>query len=448
MIVASIAVNLAEKTSKPVWNILDERTINARLVTLLTNPRKAYNFVASKVVKTGKKFAKPTSRETGILSVIVILVVASVITWDLTHQSLSAKGVEAPDGAAGADGWLATIDNTSEDGRLLKLYDLSELDDDGIEVVQPNLSVDSKYELTGDKLVMANDTVLYVVDTAQPNVIYFEKSMQNIDQVELCDVGEDYVLMTLSAGELSAEYLSGNIIDLTIQNGQISFVKCQGKDFAFLVQDEPTKVYVSNIEVDGSLTYTINASASEEDEQVLADWGTPVDIENSTIIDLVFDRTHLLVNVNVSAVDRLVLVDRASGEQKLLGDSKYSSYDPSIRDGVIAWVMKDHLNPTSPIEEYYDGEILYMSLSDNFTHVLTADEVDQWGPIVLEDHLIYLEQSEEITLIQVHSWEPELKSYSNTVLQIASVIGIILVFVYINQKQNEAKSSLIYDEEE
>ena len=50
---------------------------------------------------------------------------------------------------------------------------------------------------------------LYVVDTAQPNVIIFEKSIQNINQVELCNVGENYVLMTLSQGELSAEYLSG-----------------------------------------------------------------------------------------------------------------------------------------------------------------------------------------------------------------------------------------------
>ena len=215
-----------------------------------------------------------------------------------------------------------------------------------------------------------------------------------------------------------------------------------------MVDDEPSKVYISNLELDGSLTYTINASASEEDEQVLTDWGTPVDIENATIIDLVFDRTHILVNVNVSAVDRLVLVDRVTGEQRLLGDSKYSSYDPSIREDVVAWVMKDHLNPTSPIEEYYDGEILYMSLTDNFTHVLTADEVDQWGPIVLEDHLIYLEQSEDGVLIQVHSWEPELKSYSNIVLQIASIVGIVLVFVYINQKQNEAKSLLINAEEE
>ena len=142
--------------------------------------------------------------------------------------------------------------------------------------------------------------------------------------------------MTLSQGELSAEYISGEIIDLGIEDDDISYVKCQGNDFAFMVEDEPSKVYLSNLELDGSLTYTINASASEEDEQVLADWGTPVDIENATIINLVFDRTHILVNVNVSTVDRLVLVDRISGEQRLLGDSKYSSYDPSIRDGVVA----------------------------------------------------------------------------------------------------------------
>ena len=110
--------------------------------------------------------------------------------------------------------------------------------------------------------------------------------------------------------------------------------------------------------------------------------------------------------------------------------------------------MKDFLDPTNPIEEYYDGEILYMYLSDNFTHVLTADEIDQWGPIVLEDHLIYLEESDDGVVIKVHSWTPELKSYSNTVLQIASVVGIIVVFIYINQKQTEAKLVVNYTEEE
>ena len=383
MIVAYFAVNLADKTSKPIWSILDERTINARLVTVFTNPRKAYNIVSGKVTNAAKNFANPTSRETGILAIIVLIIVGSVITWDLTHQSLPAKGVEAPEGATGADGWLATIDNTSENGRLLKLYDLSDLDNDGIEVVQPTLAADSYYKLTDDKLVMANSTILYVVDIAEPDVVYFQKPIQNIDQVELCNMGDDYVLMTLSGGELTAEKLNGGMVDIGVSNTNISYVKCQGNDFAFLVENQSDKVYMSNLELIGSLTYTVNASASEDDEQVLEDWGYPVDIENATIIDLVFDRTHLLVNVNLSSVARIVLIDRITGEHRLLGDGKYSSYDPSIRDGVVAWVMKDHLNPTSPIKEYYDGEILYMYLSDNFTQVLTADEVDQWGPIVL-----------------------------------------------------------------
>lgn len=448
MIVASFAVNLADKTSKPIWSILDERTINARLVTLLTSPRKAYNTVAGKFIRSARKFAKPTSRETGIIAVVILVVVGSVITWDLTHQSLPAQGVEAPEGATGADGWLATIDNTTDSGRLLKLYDLSDLTSSGIEVRQPHLSSESIYELTGDKLMMANTTVIYVVDIGDPQVIYFEKPIQDLGHAELCFTGDEYVLMTLSGGQLSAESLSGEMIDLGIDNEGIDFVRCEGNDFVFLTSDDPDKVFISNLELSGSLSYSVNASAEEEDEQTLADWGTPTDIDNSTITEVVFDRNHILVTVNVSSVDRIVLIDRISGEQRLLGDGKYSSYDPSIRDGVVAWVMKDFLDPTNPIEEYYDGEILYMYLSDNFTHVLTADEIDQWGPIVLEDHLIYLEESDNGVVIKVHSWTPELKSYSNTVLQIASVVGIIVVFIYINQKQTEAKLVVNYTEEE
>lgn len=448
MIVASIAVNLADKTSKPVWSILDERTINARLVTLLTNPRKAYNIARSKLGKTAARFARPSSRETGIMAFLVLVIVASVITWDLTHQSLPAEGVEAPEGASGADGWLATIDNTSEDGRLLKLYDLADLSDNGIEVVQPTLASDSIYELTGDKLMMANDSVIFVVDIDYPEVVHYQKSIENVEHAELCFTGNEYVLMTLKDGELTAEKLNGVTIDLGIPNNNITYVKCEGNDFVFFESSEPSKIYLSNLELTGSLSYAINASASEEDEQTLEEWGTPTNMANSTIIDLVFDRNYILVTVNVTSVDRIVLIDRATGESRLLGDGKYSSYDPSINDGVIAWVMKDFLDPTNPIEEYYDGEILYMYLADNFTHVLTADEVDQWGPIVLEDHLIYLEESDDGVVIKVHSWEPELKSYSNTVLQISSVVGIVIVFIYINQKQSEAKIGLQYLEEE
>ena len=51
-------------------------------------------------------------------------------------------------------------------------------------------------------------------------------------------------------------------------------------------------------------------------------------------------------------------------------------------------------------------------------------------------------------MIKVHSWTPELKLYSNIVLQVASVVGIVLVFIYINQKQTEAKRAVQGSEEE
>ena len=56
MIVASIAVNLADRTSKPVWNILDERTINSRLVSLLTSPKKAFKIVFNRFSNFLKSF--------------------------------------------------------------------------------------------------------------------------------------------------------------------------------------------------------------------------------------------------------------------------------------------------------------------------------------------------------------------------------------------------------
>ena len=97
---------------------------------------------------------------------------------------------------------------------MLKLYDLSDLSDDGIEVIQPTLSADSQYELTGDKLMMANTTVIYVVDIAQPGEVFYQKSINDVDHAGLCFTGSEYVLMTLSNGELSAERLTGGLIDL------------------------------------------------------------------------------------------------------------------------------------------------------------------------------------------------------------------------------------------
>ena len=87
-----------------------------------------------------------------------------------------------------------------------------------------------------------------------------------------------------------------------------------------------------------------------------------------------------------------------------------------------------------------DGEIHFVNLSNNHTQQLTSDGLHQWGPQVLEHHLVYFEESAdgEIT-IHIHSWVPELTVYSNVILQIGTIIGVLLVFTHIVQRQSESR---------
>jgi len=73
----------------------------------------------------------------------------------------------------------------------------------------------------------------------------------------------------------------------------------------------------------------------------------------------------------------------------------------------------------------------------------------QWNPHVLEHHLVYLEQSAdgEVT-IHIHSWVPEITAYSNVILQLGVIIGVLLVFTHIVQRQAESSKTILGREEE
>ncbi|MEZ7994949.1 MAG: phosphatase PAP2 family protein, partial [Candidatus Poseidoniaceae archaeon] len=135
MLVAVAAVGLAERTAGPWWKVFDERTINSRMVTVLTNPGKALSIVNEKIKGSIRQYRTPTSRETGVLAIVVLILITSIITWDLTHQSLPAGGVEAPQGVEAVDGWMVTMDDRVE-GALLVVHDLSTNSAPTIDLVQ------------------------------------------------------------------------------------------------------------------------------------------------------------------------------------------------------------------------------------------------------------------------------------------------------------------------
>jgi hypothetical protein len=211
-----------------------------------------------------------------------------------------------------------------------------------------------------------------------------------------------------------------------------------------VLEDEPTSIEFSRIGSTGSITIKeINASGPAEQDEILELWGTPADMENATITDFVYDDAYLAVTVNVTATERLVVYNRSTDEQWLASDAKYAVSDPSMKNGILAWSIRDHLDPTNPLEKYMDGEIQYVNLSENQTQSLTADSLHQWNPKVLEHHLVYFEESNDGEIsVHIHSWEPEITVYSNIILQIGIVIGVLLVFAYVVQRQSEWRSSI------
>ena len=440
MLVAAAAVGLADKTAGRWWSVFDERTINARLVTVLTNPGKAWSIINSKIKEIIKQYKRPTSKETGALVVVVLILITSIITWDLTHQSLPAGGVEAPQGVEAVDSWMVTMDNRTE-GALLVVHDLSILSPDSIDIVQPIMELDSPYALSESLLVMANNTTLMAVNINSPQVVLLNLAVDSPDLVLIAKASSGPAIIILKDGVITGVNLEGQqIVMPTPEIDNIILVKTSGSEIAYVTSDNPTIVYIARIGTAGAIQIEIDAQASPDQDLVLETWGTPVNMADAEINNLVFNYDYVAATVNVTATDRLVLFDRDSGEQWLASDAKYSVRDPSIGHGILAWSVKDHLNPTNPQEKYLDGEIYFMNLERNITETLTSDELEQWGPHVLENHLVYFEMDDEgIVTIEIHSWQPELKLYSNIIMQFGTLAAIILVFIHAFQRQLEAK---------
>ena len=274
--------------------------------------------------------------------------------------------------------------------------------------------------------------------------------MPRPDDILLTGAGTVQYIITLSNGNLSAFDIYGNNVSLGFENGNIELVRSNGLELAMVMDNSPTKIQFSRIGSIGSITINdINASAPEEQDEILAEWNTPVDMDNATIIDFVFDDQFLAATVNVTATDRLVVYNRTNDQQWLASDAKYAVSDPSMNDGILAWSIRDHLDPTKPLNKYMDGEIQFVNLTNNHTQLLTSDALHQWNPHVLENHLVYFEEDADgETTINIHSWTPELTVYSNIILQIGIIIGVLLVFLFVVQKQSELRQTRKSSEEE
>ncbi|MBI99210.1 MAG: hypothetical protein CMB71_03460 [Euryarchaeota archaeon] len=448
MILATFAVNLMEKTNDPVWKFFDERTINSRLATLLTRPAHSASLLFGRIKNYAKTWLKPTSKETGTFIVVIMILTAAVITWDLTHNELPAEGVQSAQGAVASEGWLATMDNQSGEAIVL-IHDVADPLSNPTTVAQPLMQFDSPYALFENYLVMANDSQLRVIDVDTPNAVLLQQDVTGIQSLQMTSLQGRPVVLYIANDALHAVNIEGQDVQVpTLPNSEtIHLMSVSGIEILLVSEEQPDTLRIGTIGTSGSLNIIMNASTTEEQNLELEEWGQTVDDNNASIEQVSFDSQHIAVRMNVSALDRMVIYDRSTGEQWLGFDPIYPVGNLSMGYGYVVWEAKDHYNPLSFTDKYGDWEIHQLHLATNYSEQLTSDTIDQVNPIALEGGLAYIEVEDdgEVT-INVLTRGTELATYSSIVLQWSVLLLIALTFIYIMQRQDEVRSTnIIHD---
>ena len=448
MILATFAVSLMEKTNDPVWKFFDERTINSRLATLLTRPAHSASLLFGRIKNYAKTWLKPTSKETGTFIVIIMILTAAVITWDLTHNELPAEGVQSAQGAVASEGWLATMDNQSGEAIVL-IHDVADPLSNPTTVAQPLMQFDSPYALFENYLVMANDSQLRVIDVDEPSAVLLQQDVTGIQSLQMTSLQGKPVVLYIANDALHAVNIDGQDVQVpTLPNSEtIHLMSVSGIEILLVSEEQPDTLRIGTIGTSGSLNIIMNASTTEDQNFELEEWGQTVDENNASIEQVSFDSNHIAVRMNVSALDRMVIYDRSTGEQWLGFDPIYPVGNLSMGYGYVVWEAKDHYNPLSFTDKYGDWEIHQLHLATNYSEQLTSDTIDQVNPIALEGGLAYIEVEDdgEVT-INVLTRGTELATYSSIVLQWSVLLLIALTFIYIMQRQDEVRSKdIIHD---
>ena len=364
MILATFAVSLTDKTNDSVWKIFDERTINSRLATLLTRPAHSVSLLFGRIKTYASTWSKPTSKESGTLIVVIMILTGAVITWDLTHNELPAEGVQSAQGAVASEGWLATMDNQSG-AAIVLIHDVADPLSNPVTVAQPLMQFDSPYALYENYLVMANDTELRVVDVDSPNTVLLQQEVVEIQSVQMTALQGKPVVLYIANDALLAMDIDGQEVQVPTlpNNEEIRLVSVSGIEILLVSKEQPDTLRLGTIGTSGSLNIVMNASTTVEQNLELEDWGQSVDESNASIEQVSFDSKHIAARMNVSALDRMVIYDRSTGEQWLGFDPIYPVGNLSMGYGYVVWEAKDHFNPLSFTDKYGDWEIHQLHLA-------------------------------------------------------------------------------------
>ena len=439
MVVAIIAVEITTRTSDSIWKVADERLFGRRLARAISDPRKWLKQVYANFKDFLRPLGEPSKKQTSVMIVAVVMSTGGVLLWDATHQDFPLEGVEWPTAAAGSEGWLVSVEEDPMDSDIT-ITQWNVTSQEGVEIISVGWSSAPSVVVSGQYMVLHNSQNLEFYDLNQIDSSA-PLSLDGLGTILDVAIAEDSGAVVLAImGESSLILVdvadSGNPIGQL--NGTYSMVEASGSLLAWVseFQSSPT-VNLTSITGGIEIGIELNVTATEAEDEYLEQLsGIPVNYSSATVIDIDMSSSWLVAVVDVGPVNRTVLVNILTGEQRILSDPLWDSSSPSIGLDRVAFLQIPFWDPTNP--DAVNHDVYLHEIDTNSTLAITRDEdINQMEPQVLLQEVAWIEvDSDGEAVLKVYSGET-FQPYSSVILQSAIVMLIPLLFLWAYQAASE-----------
>jgi len=441
MVVAIFAVEITSKTSEPIWKAADERLFGRRLARAISNPGEWVKQISTGFKDYLRPLREPSKRQTSIMIAAVVLSTGGVLLWDATHQDFPLEGVEWPTAAAGSEGWLVSVEEDPFSSEV-KITQWNVTSQEGVEIVSDGWSNAPSVVVSGQYMVLHDTQNLEFYDlenqVGQPVSSLLLDDVGPISDVAIAEESGSAILVLM--GESSLQYVdvgdTGSV--LSQQNATYSIVAASGSLVA-LVDSSQSSPRVNLTSINGGIGIGIelNVTATKAEDEYLEQLsGIPVNYTNANVIDIDMSSSLLVAVVDVGPVNRTVLVNLLTGDQRMLSDPLWQSSSPSVGNNRVAFLQIAFWDPTA--NTIGTNDVYLHEIESNSTLAITRDDdVNQMEPQVLLEEVAWIEvDNDGESILKVYSGET-FQPYSSVILQSAIVMLIPLLFLWAYQAASE-----------
>ena len=445
VIIAHLAVTLADKTRKGVWGAFDERLIGRRFALLIDNPKLAMKKARKIISRALRPYRQASKKQTSAAIVAVLFLTTTILVYDATHQSFPLEGVEFPSEATGEGEWMIAVNETPDEAPMITAWNLSTTE--SFVVGGAPWAITPSVEISEDKMAIYAGFRFdwFVIDTSFGTI-----SPQYRNDVETTIL--DLAIGTMADGTSYAAILNNDGISILYPSGLelakipdatgATALAAYGDTVVWAINGtEGPKLGIFSVSSETRQNIFVNASASDEIESGLIDAEIFVDPVNGTVTEISADGTSIAAVVDVGQIRRVVLVDRVVGNSEIISEPAWDAWSPHLTSDRIVFTQITAFNPNNQATNSKLNDVYLYDRAEKISLSLTSgSEALHEDPRIVSIGAAWLVTDEDgNTILEVYNLEDPFEPYSSILLQAAVVILAPLLMVWTVQAASESK---------